>query len=166
MPVTLPGSTRPAAKRPRLLRDLLRSTAGVSAVEFAIMSPVLVLACFGMTDIGMAVYERMMMNQVLRAGAQPAFQGMNDGVVLTVLQETATENFTVADGAATGDELQVGVDSHCACPGEATVAVTCGATCASGSVALRLYRLTASKAYQGVILPEFSLSSSLEVMQQ
>ncbi len=42
----------------------------------------------------------------------------------------------------------------------------CGTTCGSGSVALRLYRLTASKAYQGVILPEFTLSGSLEVMQQ
>ncbi len=150
----------------RLFRDLLHSTAGVSAVEFAIMSPVLVLCCFGMVDIGMAVYERMMINQVLRAGAQPAFQGMNDGVVLNVLQETATQNFSVADGEATGDELEVGVSSHCACPGDATVGVTCGATCESGSVALRLYRLTASKAYEGVILPEFPLSGSLEVMQQ
>jgi pilus assembly protein CpaE len=162
-----PCTWRACIWRPRrLLAQLFRSTSGVSAAEFAIMSPVLVLACFGMVDIGMAVYERMMINQVLRAGAQPAFQGMNDSVVLTVLQETAAENFTVAEGEATGDELEVGVNSYCACPGDVAVGVGCGSTCESGSVAFRLFRLTASKAYEGVILPEFTLSGSLEVMQQ
>jgi Flp pilus assembly protein TadG len=159
-----------AAARPRrvrrLLTDLVRSSAGVSAVEFAILSPFLVLGCFGTIDTGMAVYERMMISQVLRAGAQPAFQGLNDGVVLAVLEETAAENFTVAEGEATGDEVAVGVESHCACPGDAAIGVACGSTCESGSVAFRLYRLTATKTFEGVLLPEFTLSGSLEVMQQ
>jgi hypothetical protein len=42
----------------------------------------------------------------------------------------------------------------------------CGAPCDSGATALRFYRLTASKTFQGVILPEFPLFYSLEVMQQ
>lgn len=159
------GAPRPRRLR-RLLGDLVRSSAGVSAVEFAILSPFLVLGCFGMVDTGMAVYERMMISQVLRAGAQPAFQGFNDAVVLTVLEETAAENFTVAAGEATGDEVAVGVESHCACPGDAAVGVACGSTCESGSVAFRLYRLTAEKQFVGVILPDFRLSGSLEVMQQ
>ena len=150
----------------RLLRALLHCVSGVSAVEFALFSPFLVLGCFGMVDVGTAVYQRMMIDQVLRAGAQPALQGSNDIVVRTVLEGTASQNFTVADGAATGDEIEVDVQSHCACPGDATAGVACGTTCGSGSTALRLYRLTASKTYQGVILPQFTLSSSLEVMQQ
>ncbi len=148
------------------LDRLLRCVAGVSAVEFAIVSPVLVLGTFGVTDTGMAIYERMMMNQVLRAGAQPALQGANESVVLDVRKQAATGNFSVADGAATGDELELGVETSCACPGDAAVSATCGATCDSGTPALRFYRLTAAKSFQGVLLPEFNLSYSLEVMQQ
>ena len=156
-----------AAPRPRsggVFARLLRCVAGVSAVEFAIISPVLVLGTFGMVDTGMAIYQRMMMNQVLRAGAQPALQGANESVVRTVLEETAAENFTVAEGEATGDELELDVQTSCACPGDAVAGVGCGTVCQSGTTALRFYRLTASKTFQGVLLPEFALSGSLEVM--
>jgi pilus assembly protein CpaE len=158
-----------AAERPRaggLLARLRRCVAGVSAVEFAILAPVLVLGTFGMIDTGMAIYERMMMNQVLRAGAHPALQGANDTVVLAVLEETAADNFTVADGEAAADELELDVETSCACPGDADASAMCGAPCDSGATALRFYRLTASKTFQGVILPEFTLFYSLEVMQQ
>jgi pilus assembly protein CpaE len=144
----------------------LRCVAGVSAVEFAIVSPVLLLGTFGMVDTGMAIYERMMMNQVLRAAAQPALQGATESVVRAVLEEIAAENFTVADGEATGDELELDVETSCACPGDADAGVMCGASCESGVTAMRFYRLTASKTFQGVMLPEFSLFYSLEVMQQ
>lgn len=154
------------ARLGRILSELLRSVAGVSAVEFALLSPFMVLGCFGMVDVGTAVYERMMINQALRAGAQPALDGANDNLVRTVLEETASENFTVADGEATGNELAIDVQSHCACPGDALVGVACGAVCESGSTALRLYQLTATKSFQGVMLPEFTLSGVLEVMQQ
>jgi pilus assembly protein CpaE len=149
-----------------LLARLLRCVAGVSAVEFAILSPVLVLGTFGMADTGMAIYERMMMNQVLRAGAQPALQGANDSVVLSVLEETAADNFAVGDCEATGDVLALCVETSYACPGDADAGVMSGVTCESGTPALRFYRLTASKDFQGVMLPEFKLFYSLEVMQQ
>jgi pilus assembly protein CpaE len=155
--------------RPRsgaALRALLRCTLGVSAVEFAILSPLLVLGAFGMADTGMAVYERMMINQVLRAGAQPALQGANETVVRTVLEQTAAENFTVAEGEATGDELALDVETSCACPGDAVPGAGCATVCESGSAAFRFYRLSASKTFQGVMLPAFTLSGSLEVMQQ
>ena len=158
-----------AAPRPRsggVLARLLRCVAGVSAVEFAIVAPVLVLGTFGMVDTGMAIYQRMMMNQVLRAGAQPALQGANETVVLSVLEATAAENFTVAEGDAAGDELELDVQTSCACPGEASVGAACGTVCDSGSPALRFYRMTAGKTFQGVMLPEFTLFYSLEVMQQ
>ena len=155
---------RPCSGRP--LSRLLHCVAGVSAVEFALVAPVLVLGAFSMVDTGMAIYQRMMMNQVLRAGAQPAVQGANESVVRSVLEETAAENFTVADGEASGDQLELDVETSCACPGDADAGVMCGAVCESGTPSLRLYRLTASKTFQGVMLPEFTLFYSLEVMQQ
>ena len=149
-----------------LLARLLRSSAGVSAVEFAILSPVLVLGTFGTVDAGMAIYERMMISQVLRAGAQPALQGANESVVRAVLENTAAENFTVADGEATGDELELDVETSCACPGDPVAGAACGTVCESGTAAFRFYRLTASKSFEGVMLPAFTLSGALEVMQQ
>ena len=161
------AAEREAKRRRRgLLARLIRCTAGVSAVEFAILSPFLVLGTFGMVDTGMAIYQRMMMNQVLRAGAQPALRGSNESVVRSVLEATASENFTVADGEATGDELALDVETSCACPGNAVVGVGCATVCDSGSIALRFYRLSASMTFQGVMLPEFTLSGALEVMQQ
>jgi hypothetical protein len=83
-----------------------------------------------------------------------------------VLEETAAENFTVADGEATGDELELDVQTSCACPSDGAVGVGCATVCESGTAALRFYRLSASKTFQGVMLPAFTLSGSLEVMQQ
>lgn len=158
------AALRPRSGRP--LSRLQRCMAGVSAVEFAFIAPVLVLGTFSMIDTGMAIYERMMMNQVLRAGAHPALQGANENVVRSVLEETAAENFTVADGDASGDQLELDVETSCACPGDTDAGVMCGAVCESGTPSLRFYRMTASKTFQGVMLPEFTLFYSLEVMQQ
>ena len=149
-----------------LLARLFRCRAGVSAVEFAIVSPLLVLGSLATADAGMAVYERMMINQVLRAGAQPALQGASESVVRAVLEEAARGNFTVADGDASGDALALDVSTRCACPGEASAGVDCATVCGSGSAAFRFYRLSAGKTFQGVLLPEFTFSAQIEVMQQ
>jgi pilus assembly protein CpaE len=160
------AASGPERRSSGLLARLRRCTRGVSAVEFAIVSPLLVLGAFGVADTGTAIYERMMINQVLRAGAQPALQGANETVVRTVLEAAARENFTVADGDATGDELELDIQTSCACLGAAVAEASCGATCDSGQPAFRLYRLTASKTYQGILLPEFTLAGALEVVQQ
>lgn len=149
-----------------LLAHLLRSAAGVSAVEFAIVAPFLVMGTFTMVDVGTAVYEKMMINQVLRAGAQPAFAGADETEVRAVIEQSAGDNFAVADGDPGGDELVVDVTSYCACPGDAVVGVGCGAVCDSGQPAFRFYRLTAAKTFQGIMLPEFALSGTLEVMSE
>lgn len=149
-----------------LLARLLRCAAGVSAVEFAVVAPVLIFGTLATADVGMAVYERMMINQVLRAGAQPALRGAEESVVLSALEEAARENFTVTAGEPTADEIALDVESRCACPGQTGVGIGCLTVCSSGTVAFRFYRLWAGKTYQGVLLPEFTFSASLEVMQQ
>ena len=49
-----------------------RSEAGVSAVEFALFAPILFFALVAAVDVGLAEYERMTIDHVLRAGAQSA----------------------------------------------------------------------------------------------
>ena len=58
------------------------------------------------------------------------------------------------------------LNSVVACPGDAVPGAGCATVCGSGSAAFRFYRLSASKTFQGVMLPPFTLSGSLEVMQQ
>jgi pilus assembly protein CpaE len=124
------------------------------------------MGAFTMIDTGMAVYEKMMINQVLRAGAQPAFSGAEESEVLETLQQSAAANFSVASGDAQEAELALAVESYCACPGEASGEVACTAPCGSGGAAFRFYRLTAAKTFQGVMLPAFTLAGALEVMSE
>lgn len=146
------------------LARLLRCTAGVSATEFALLAPVLVLGAFATADAGMAIYEKMMIGQALRAGAQSAMAGADEERVRAVLDEVAAENFALAgDGQAASGVLSIGVSIYCACAGETFVQVDCTAVCGSGVGTSRFYRLTAAKTFDGVILPAFGLDSSIDV---
>lgn len=156
----------------------MRCAAGISAVEFTLLAPVLVVGAFSTADAGMAIYEKMMIGQALRAGAQLAMAGAEKDDVLDVLRQVASENFTLAGsaeaapgGAASGGmaaeskSLAVSVSRYCACPGTTFVQVGCGGICDTGLPA-RFYRLTATKTFDGVILPAFSLDGTIDVMAE
>jgi pilus assembly protein CpaE len=150
-----------------VLGRLLRCTAGVSAVEFALVAPVLVIGAFSTADAGMAVHERMMIGQALRAGAQLAMAGASETDIREALQSVAAENFTVAwDGTPADDTLVLEVASYCICPGETIQQVDCATSCDSGASATRVYRLSASKTFQGVMLPDFPVSAAVAVLAE
>jgi pilus assembly protein CpaE len=149
------------------LGRLLRCGAGVSAVEFALVAPVLVIGAFSTADVGMAVHERMMIGQALRAGAQLAMTGASEADIREALQSVAAENFAVAwDGETGSDSLLLDVASYCICPGETIQQVSCTANCISGASATQVYRLSASKTFQGVMLPDFPISASVDVLAE
>ncbi len=153
-----------------LLASLLGCTAGVSAVEFALLAPVLVIGAFSTADAGRAIYERMMIDQSLRAAAQMAMAGADVDDVRAVLEEVASQNFTVAqdppgDTAPAGN-LSIGVVNYCSCPGETLAELGCTAICNSGLGTTQFYRLTASKTFDGVMLPAFDLAGSVAVMAE
>lgn len=150
-----------------LVRRLLGCAAGVSAVEFALLAPVLIVGAFSTADAGMAIYEKMMIGQALRAAAQRVMSGADEDDVRAVLQEVASQNFAIAgDGGAQDGALSIGVNRYCACSGETFVQVGCTAICDSGLSATRFYRLTASKTFDGVMLPDFDLSGSVAVLAE
>ena len=129
-----------ALMRPRRLGE-----DGVSAVEFALIAPVLVVALLSMVDVGFAIHERMTINHVLRAGAQTAMEDPDDGEVLAVINETAARNF------AAGDVPEFTVEHPvCECPGNTDV--TCSATCDGGAATSIYYRLEGNKTYDGIFM--------------
>lgn len=162
------GLDRPSPRRVQgLLRSLWRSRDGVSATEFALLAPVLVLGAFATADAGMAIYERMMIGQALRAAAHQAVAGADENEIRTVLEEVASQNFTIASGdASPADALVLAVSSYCACPGDTIVQVDCTAICQSGIGATPFVRLTATKTFDGVFLPEFGLEGAIDVVAE
>lgn len=147
-------------------KDLRTSEDGVTAVEFAFVAPVLALALVAMADLGFALFERMTIDHVLRAGAQAAMSDPGEERVLQVLQSTLSQS-------ATPSHLSFNtVKRYCACPEDADVdpaiAPDCTTvTCANSAPSYVYYRMEASKPYQAMslpeILPDFQLSSSVQV---
>lgn len=156
---------RTKKRQPTLLGRLLGDTRGVSAVEFSLLAPVLIFGTFATVDAGMAVYESMMMGQVLRTGAQSAIDTANQTTVLSVMEQVAAQNFTMASGGTT-PEVTLNVQAFCSCPGALATPVSCASTCTGGVPANEFFDMTASKTFDGVILPAFTLNSSLAVMVQ
>lgn len=147
--------------------ELKTSEAGVSAVEFALIAPVLALGLVATADLGLALYERMTIDHVLRAGAQAAMTDPGAAQVDKVLQSTLAERPTPANVTLKP------VKRYCVCPEDADVtpdaAPACGTTtpCANAAQQFVYYRLEAAKAYQPMSLPEmlpaFQLGSAMQV---
>lgn len=148
------------------LLGALHDRRGVSAVEFSLIAPVLVLGGFATVDAGMAVYEEMMITQTLRSGAHLAIQAESEAQVLAVLQALASENFTVASGTPAVGELSAAVTSYCICPDATGTPVACTSICTGGGAPNRFYSLSASKQFTGVMLPAMTLSGSIDVIAQ
>jgi len=133
---------------PRLLGLVRRrrlGEAGVSAVEFALIAPVLFIALLSMVDVGFAINERMTIDSVLRAGAQEAMDDPGKDKVLAVLNDTGAKNF--AAGAVPNFTVEHPV---CECPESSAVA--CSATCDGGAATSIYYRLDGTKTYDGIFM--------------
>ncbi|WEX90760.1 AAA family ATPase [Sinorhizobium garamanticum] len=146
--------------------ELKASEAGASAVEFALIAPVLALALVAMADLGFAIYERMTLDHALRAGAQAAMADPGATQVYKVMQSTLAKSANPANATVAA------VNRYCACPESADVkpeaAPECGKTpCANSAPELVFYRLDAATLYRPMsapeVLPEFELNSSIQV---
>lgn len=146
--------------------ELKTCESGMSAVEFALIAPVLALGLVATADLGLALYERMTIDHVLRAGAQAAMADPGATQVDKVLKSTLAQSATPANVTLRPAKR------YCACPEDADVipdaAPVCGTTpCADAAQQYVYYRLEAAKSYQPMSLPEmfpaFQLGSAVQV---
>ena len=160
---------KPTRYRRRIRRALKSrfslSEAGAAATEFALIAPVLVLACLGMVDIGMAFGERMAIDDSLRAASEGAMLDRGEAEVADLLKAAASNNFSIAtDGQASPAKLLTSVQRFCACPESVNTSISCtSGTCTGGKSPYHYYRLTAEKKSASMLLPDFGLRAALLV---
>lgn len=115
---------------------------GASAVEFAMIAPVMVIMLTGLLDYALAALHRMELESAARSGAQYAMIDSSDTSVI----ETTVQNSTNLDVA----DMTVTITEFCECSDGSSV--DCSGTCVSGDV--RGYmQISASYDYSPFILP-------------
>lgn len=118
-----------------------RDASGTTAVEFALIAPVLVLLTIGVVDLGMAIHAAMRLAESTRIGAQYALGDIDDtaGIQNAVLYAT---NLPPAEVTPTVSAR------FCECD---SVGATCGTVCASGFDASEYITVTAEMTFESIL---------------
>jgi Flp pilus assembly protein TadG len=131
---------------------------GVSAVEFALVAPVLMGLLAPVADLGMAFAQQIQVQQAAQAGAQYALlHGYNSSAIanaVTAATKLASVNATPAPSES------------CGCPtGTIIAAAFCGSSCSDGESAGSYVVVNAQSAYTSV-LPYSVLGASTTLRAQ
>ncbi|MDA9430491.1 hypothetical protein XH88_01550 [Bradyrhizobium sp. CCBAU 51627] len=121
-----------------------RDCRGVAAIEFGIMVPLLSLMVVSVTDIGLAVYRKMQVEDAAQAGAQYAIiHGFDaNGISSAVTSATNSTAITASPGPV----------QFYGCPTSAGVSiVSAGTICASGAQAGTYATVSAQATYYTLI---------------
>lgn len=160
-----PGGLQKHVTQTRRMARWWRCHRGVSAVEFALVAPILAFLLLAGVDMGRAISERMAMDHALRAGAQESMRDPGASRVLEVMRGTAETNFTLADGTLESDAASLNLSAIrlFACPEDLGFAVTSSTICAGSKPPFIYYRMTGAKTYTGWIMPAFGFDRSVQV---
>jgi len=137
-----------------------RDEAGVSAIEFGLVAPLIFFSFLAMTDVGFALRDRIALDHLLRSGAQVAMRDGGAGAVLHALENSACKTGEVHPACEELTLITFGVDRYCLCPPTAKD-ITCSVTCAVQPQ--KFYELSAAKSYEGIFLPRFDFAPSVLV---
>ena len=159
--------------RPRV-RSIGASEGGASAIEFALLLPLLVVGCMVTVDLGMALYQKMSIDQSIRAGAEGLMVGrydrqLNPKDAVKKLAETIAEKSSSAHGDGTIDvnqnKLVVNVEEFCLCPEDlANKDSTCTKVCNNSVKRYKFYHISGTQQYKPMYLPTpISLSGAMLV---
>lgn len=144
-----------------LLR-LWKDRSGVTAVEFAIIAPVMVLIFICMADLGIGVYTDMQVNNAAQYGTEYALTKGYDSTAIS----SAVKNSTSLSSAT------VSPTEFCGCPSSSgVVSNSCSATCSDGGKAGTFVQVAVSNTYTTMLrypgLPSsFSLTAKSTVRLQ
>jgi Flp pilus assembly protein TadG len=169
----LPGALR----RSSFARFLSHETTGVSAVEFALISPILLLILAGTVDIGGSLKAKFELSTAVSAGSNYALLnganvsstggsalannivavtasglGGNSGNVQVVINNGASTSLNASTSVTTQTGTAANAD-QCYCPTNSSGSltwgspVTCGSICSGGGIAGKFVTISASKPY-------------------
>jgi Flp pilus assembly protein TadG len=125
----------------QLIFGFARDQRGVSAVEFALVVPVLLISLLGVTDIGNAVYKRADMESALRAGVQ---YFMNGGDELAKAEDVVNESWTTKP-----DGVTILAERFCLCD---AVEHACNVLCDDDTYPASYNRIRATATFPGVLM--------------
>jgi len=127
---------------PGLLSRLCRCREGVSAVEFGMIAPAMIVLLAGLVDLAGAMQQTIRLENAARAGAQYAmsFPGDTAGIIAA----------TAAAVGGTGATVAV-VPAFCACPGGSTATVSCEGTPCGGAPAGVYVGISITRPYAAII---------------
>ena len=136
---------------------MLADRRGVSAIEFGVTVPIIVMIILGTYDLGNLVQQRMKLSDAVRAGGQYAmsYPTSTSGIqgAITAALPTGWSGVTV--GSPT---------MSCACwsagGGETTASCAADPVCSAGEVTERFVTLTASRVYTPLLLVSFTSVSA------
>lgn len=130
-----------------------RDERGVSAVEFALVAPVLLACLIGIYDVGTMVYKRADMQSALRSGTQ---YFMNGGDDLTKAQDIVQQAWTTKP-----EQVTIVGERFCQC-GEEIHA--CNVLCDDDSYPAAYKRLRAMATIDGILGDtQYSATQSIRV---
>ena len=140
------------------LRGTARDKRGVSAVEFAIVAPVLVAMLIPTVDIGMGLYTKMQVQNAVQAGAQYATaSGWNSSGIQNAVTSATGLSSVLASPAPS---------QSCGCVNGTTLAnASCSATCPDGSTA-GVYVTVSAQSRYSPLFPYPVLGSSTTLTAQ
>lgn len=122
-------------------KSFVEDDRGVSAVEFALIAPVLLFALLGLTEMGSQAYQRMDMHGALRTGGQYILNGGRD---LDVAREVVERSWT-----SMPEDAVVETTRTCYCD---TDEHACSTPCDDDSVPVAYINLRAHATLNGVLV--------------
>jgi Flp pilus assembly protein TadG len=135
------------------ISNFARDERGVSAVEFALIVPVLLISLLGVADLGNVVYKRSDMESALRAGVQ---YFMNGGDDLAKAEDVVEQSWTTKP-----DDVTIVAERFCMC---GTVQHACNALCEDDTYPMSFNRIRATATFQGVLTSdEYEAEQSVRV---
>ena len=126
-----------------LIHRLFASRRGISALEFALVAPVLILIFGGLVDVGRAWYDSMSMSMAARSAVEYA---RNNPRNTTGIQLTAVKSGGVVEGTS--------VETSLSCSCQDGSRVVCTGMCPSSEVPFVYITVVVSGAFEP-LLPNF-----------
>lgn len=137
----------------RFLQRFAQDERGVSAVEFALTVPVLLISLLGVVDLGNIVYQRSDMESALRAGVQ---YFMNGGDDLSKAEQVVNESWTTKPAG-----VSVNAEKFCMC---GTSVHACNSLCPDDTYPASYNRINASATFPGILMDDsYDTSQSVRV---